>query len=175
MVFKPADQREANILAQLYPPFKAQLEDTLQKCREAGLAVYIFEGMRTVERQRELYAKGRDTSGRVVDKRLVVTNAKPGSSFHNYGLGADLVFDGIPSTLKVDWSWSDKMPWDKMGQIAQGCGLEWAGKWRSFPEKPHVQLRTGLTVAQFQEAYKRGGLGEVWKLIDAELLSKNIG
>ena len=164
--FQPYDQREADILAQLHPVFRARLQDTLQKCRAAGLAVYIFEGMRSIERQKELYAKGRDAAGNVIDKKQVVTNAKPGSSFHNYGIAADLVFDGVPTTPKIDWSWDAKWPWAQMGHIAQSCGLEWAGAWVTFPENPHVQLITpGLKWQNFLALYTQGGLKAVWDKI----------
>jgi hypothetical protein len=40
---------------------------------------------RTMEEQAKLYAKGRTSGGRIV------TKAKPGQSFHNYGLAFDWV------------------------------------------------------------------------------------
>jgi peptidoglycan L-alanyl-D-glutamate endopeptidase CwlK len=169
MGFVAADQREADILAKLYPKFRVRVQQTLQQCRAAGLAVYIFEGMRTVERQAELYAKGRDANGVVVNKKLVVTNAKPGSSFHNYGLAADLVFDGDTAKPGIQWSWAKPTgDWMKMGKIAQAANLDWAGSWRSFPEMPHVQMPTpGLGWRDFLKIYQAAGLSAVWFKIDS--------
>jgi hypothetical protein len=45
----------------------------------------IYCGRRTMEEQAALYAKGRTTSGKIV------TKAKPGESYHNYGLAFDWV------------------------------------------------------------------------------------
>ena len=160
----PIDQREADILAKLYPPFAAKVAAVLLKARQENMHVFIFEGMRDMKRQEELYAKGRDANGNVVNKKLVVTNAKPGSSYHNYGLAVDLVFDGIPSTPKVDWSWDGSMPWARLGQIGQECGLEWAGSWKSFPEAPHHQiLAPGVKWRDLKAWFDVGGLANVWK------------
>jgi peptidoglycan L-alanyl-D-glutamate endopeptidase CwlK len=174
--FCPADQREADILAKLYPPFRAQVEAMLLKARALGLAVYIFEGLRTWERQAELYAKGRDPKGNVVDKSKVVTCAKPGDSFHNYAMAVDIVFDGDTAKPGIQWTWNEPTgKWKQLGQCGKDCGLEWAGDWVKFPEMPHQQFKTLLTIAQLQETYKRGGLSEVWKLVDSNLLPKSVG
>lgn len=162
--FKPADEREAKILLALHPVLRKRLEVALQKWREAGLAVYIFEGLRTIERQRELYAKGRDKNGVVISKKDVVTNAKPGSSFHNYGIAIDMVFDGDTAKPGVQWSWKEPdAKWKLMGKIGQECGLEWAGAWRSFPEAPHFQLSVpGLGWRDFLRLHMAGGMTAVW-------------
>lgn len=44
---------------------------------------------------------------------------------------------------------------------AAKVGLEWGGGWKKFIDKPHVQM-PGLTVAQCQACYKKGGLENVW-------------
>lgn len=70
-----------------------------------------------------------------------LTNAAPGMSLHNYRLA----FDGCPLQAgKLIWTkddLEDDQLWERYGQIAESVGLEWAGRWRSFKEKPHVQMR----------------------------------
>lgn len=46
---------------------------------------YIYEGNRSLERQQQLWNQGRTTSGKII------TMAKPGDSYHNYGLAFDWV------------------------------------------------------------------------------------
>ena len=42
---------------------------------------------------------------------------------------------------------------DKAGALARLMGLEWGGDWAKFTDRPHVQLKTGLTTAQKRERY----------------------
>lgn len=60
--------------------------------------IRIVQGLRTIEEQNDLYAQGRTKQGKKV------TNAKGGSSFHNYGLAVDfcLLIDD------KDISWKDR-------------------------------------------------------------------
>lgn len=187
-LYRPADQREFALITNLHPYVQKLVKTVLYRARQAGLPVYIFEGYRTWERQAELYAKGRDAQGRLVDKKKVVTFAAPGSSFHNYALAVDIVFDGDIKKPGIQWSWDvadnpqtanneaaeRRKLWTDLGTIMMQAGLEWAGTWKSFREMPHAQLSTALTIGQLQEAYKLGGLAQVWKLVDADLAAKGL-
>lgn len=67
-----------------HPKLRDELEEIIEKINKEVLTgnakVRITHTLRTFEEQAELYAQGRTKPG----KR--VTNAKPGFSFHNYGL-----------------------------------------------------------------------------------------
>ena len=95
-------------------------------------------GYRSVEEQNRLYAQGRTAPGRIV------TNARGGASWHNYGLAADYAF-----VAGGQLAWSG--PWRIFGRIARECGLEWGGDWKGFPDRPHVQFRKGRTLAQMKQ------------------------
>jgi hypothetical protein len=165
------DEGEETILADLFPPFADKVRLTLQKARAAGLNVYIFEGGRSIERQTKLYAQGRDAAGNVVDKKKVVTNAKPGHSYHNYYIAMDLVFDKAPERPGKQWTWD--MPdaiWEQLGEIGESCGLRWLGNSTQFKEFPHFQLNVpGCTTAMFYAWYQTGGLTTVWNRISEQL------
>lgn len=163
--FQPYDQREADLLAALYQPFAEQVKQLLKTAREQGLMVYIFEAERSMERQAALYAQGRDGAGNIVDKKKVVTYAKPGSSFHNYKLAVDLVFDGDQSKPKIQWSWDGKLPWSKLGALGESFGLEWAGHWKNFVEFPHFQWKTPYKASALKAEYDKGGIEAVFKLV----------
>ncbi len=88
----------------------------------------------------------------------IVTNARGGDSWHNYGLAADFV----PVGPDGKWSWDLKtFDWRRMARIAEECGLEAGYFWR-FQDPPHVQNRYGRTLAEVKELYRSGGLQKVW-------------
>lgn len=82
--------------------FQRQVRGWLNEMINSKITPLIYCGRRTMEEQAELYAKGRTKAGKIV------TKAKPGQSYHNYGLA----FDWVPlkATAKnndlymADWS-----------------------------------------------------------------------
>lgn len=140
----------------LYPPFALILAKFELALADAGMLFAMFEGLRTYERQEELYAQGRSKLGRIV------TNARAGDSWHNYGLAADYV--GYERGI---WSWDlPKADYKRMADMAVGAGLEAGYYWRVFPDLTHVQTRYGLTLPEAKELYRGGGIKGVWIAID---------
>ena len=95
-----------------------------------GITLRITQAMRTMKEQADLYAKGRTAPG------PKVTNAKAGSSYHNYGLAIDLV---VIEGTKPDWQYN-------MGNLkpyADKYGLTWGGSWAKFKDYPHFEKTFG--------------------------------
>ena len=135
---------EANI-ATLRNDTQAKAREWLLKCLEAGINVKVICGTRTYQEQVELYAKGRTTRG------PKVTNAGPGYSWHNFGVGWDfVVFDSKGQPL-----WESPLM-ERCGKIAESLGLEWGGHWTGFQDTPHIQLKTGCTLADARQRVKAG-------------------
>lgn len=137
------EARTQRILGTLDGPTR-ELAEALVGCawEEAGLDLRVTSGLRTREEQQALYDQGRTKPG------AVVTNARPGYSWHNFGVAFDVtVFRGG----KPVWSGAD---YDVAGRIGERLGLEWGGRWTGFKDRPHFQRRTGTTLAQ--ERAKRG-------------------
>lgn len=163
----PVDLTKPNRdLTLIHPVLAKKLEMALAECHSKGLMVYVFEGLRSYERQDLLYAQGRTAPGKIV------TRAKAGQSWHNFGLAVDLVFDG-DAREGIQWSWAGsyknpKLTDDKrdhytqVGTILEAHGLEWAGRWTKFPETPHFQLTNLMSLASAQKLYSDGGLPAVW-------------
>lgn len=149
-------------LLELFPPFADLVRRFVLEARAQGMPIAIFEGLRTFERQQELYNKGRDSSGKVINESLVVTKAPPGSSLHNYGLAVDVVFDSDQVKPGWQWSWDDKYPWKKLADLSITFGLEPAYYWKSMPESPHHQKTYALQIHELLSLYRDGGLLEVW-------------
>lgn len=98
--------------------------------RELNVTLRISQGLRTIAEQNALYAQGRTVKG------SIVTNAKGGQSYHNYGLAVDLV------QLKdntVNWSFD----YSQLQPIAALYGIVWGGTFKSLIDKPHFELTYG--------------------------------
>lgn len=120
------------------PALQPLLREFLARCLAAGLDILVTCTYRSNAEQAELFAQGRTKPG------ARVTNALPGQSRHNdmqAGKPASSAFDIVPLVLGKPM-WDSKHPaWQKAGEIGENLGLEWAGRWVSFKEFPHFQLR----------------------------------
>lgn len=142
----------------LFGPLRTRLDLGLAQARKAGLVVHPFETYRTNYRQGLLYAQGRTAPGKIV------TRARPGESWHEYGLAVDLAFDRIPETPRIEWTWESNR-WADLKAIMQGVGLETIS-W----EAPHVQLTAGMTVAEAERILESDGLMAVWIEVERRLI-----
>ena len=139
------DSRSEKNIVTLVPSAQIKAREWLIKCLGAGINVKIIAGNRTYQEQSELYAQGRTKSGQKV------TNAQAGYSWHNFGVAWDfVVFDAKGEPL---W---DSPLMKKCGEIAESLGLEWGGRWTSFPDVPHIQVKTGYTLAQARQKVAAG-------------------
>lgn len=112
-------------------------------CKKADIDVLITSTYRDHESQAALYAQGRTKPGKVV------TNAKPGQSWHNWRCA----FDFVP-LVSGKAQWNDLETFKRCGEIAESVGLEWAGRWKRFREMAHCQYTGGLTLADLQNGRK---------------------
>ena len=149
--FKAADPKGQ--VAALHPSLQTKVQALIENAHKKGLDIFVFQGMRTIAEQDELYAQGRTKKG------PIVTKAKGGESCHNYGVAVDIVFQGAEP-------WGEKNDWQALGAAGQAAGLEWGGSWAAFQDRPHFQL-PGLQVSLLQSWYANGGMSNVWKNIGA--------
>jgi peptidoglycan LD-endopeptidase CwlK len=136
----------------LHPKIRNEVKALIEKAETGfpkNIAIRIVQGLRTIDEQNALYAKGRTTPG------PRVTNAVGGKSYHNYGLAVDfaLLYDkdgnGTFETLSwdtlKDFDKDSKPDWNEVVKIFLDAGYEWGGNWRTFKDLPHVQKTFGLT------------------------------
>jgi LysM repeat protein len=142
-------------LARVHPRLAELGLRMIDVCAQAGVAVLITQGLRTVQEQDDLYAQGRSKPGKIV------TNAKGGQSWHNFGLAFDIVV--LDSVGKAEWDTAHP-GWKEAAKIGKSLGLEWGGDWKSFKDLPHFQLVNGLTLAKCRELLPQG-LEKIWERV----------
>lgn len=122
-------------IARLHPVIREKVKAFLNEAARRGFFLRLTDGLRTIEEQNALYAQGRTKPGQMV------TNAKGGQSYHNYGLAFDVVQikDGKRLWENPDWS--------KIGQIGKSFGFAWGGDWSGFQDRPHFEYTNNKSYA----------------------------
>lgn len=118
-------------IAALHPKVRQIFTSFIEDAEnEFGITLRVSEGYRSIAYQNSLYAKGRTTAGKIV------TNARGGSSYHNYGLAIDLVElkDG-----KINWDFD----YSKLLPLARKYNLTWGGTFKNIIDKPHYEITFG--------------------------------
>ena len=113
----------------LHPEIREDVAEIINDLYKQGIKVRVISGLRTFEQQQALYNKGRTAPGNIV------TKAKPGQSYHNYGLAVDTVYPAAKKAAVV--------------AAFKKKGFEWGGEFSDFPDPPHFQKRFGYTWQQF--------------------------
>uniref|UniRef100_UPI0035CA4330 M15 family metallopeptidase n=1 Tax=uncultured Sphingomonas sp. TaxID=158754 RepID=UPI0035CA4330 len=135
-------------LADLQPHVRVMAQQLLDRTKAAGIPLIVTFTRRSLARQAALYAQGRTTAG------AIVTNAKPGDSFHNYGLALDVV----PTELLALPHWGDTpdhqahtdVLWAQLGAIGKSIGFRWGGEFHSIRDRPHFEWSGSLTLADLK-------------------------
>ncbi len=103
----------------------------------------VTSGRRSYADQLEIWSRGRmlasvgaapmvPTSWRQIGR--VVTSSFPGLSAHNYGLAVDVALVDEGKHYLPD----DDPHWRAIGDVAEGLGCEWGGRWR-LRDFGHIQ------------------------------------
>ena len=136
----------------LHPKLRTEAKEiyiAIYNALKGRAAVRFTHTLRTIAEQDALYALGRTKPGKKV------TNAKGGSSFHNYGLAIDfcLILDGKDvswDTLK-DYDGDKVSDWMEAVAIFKSRGWEWGGDWAKFRDAPHFQKTFKKTTAELKK------------------------
>jgi len=115
-------QRSMQNLSGVHPDLVAAVKRAIEITEQD---FSVIEGVRNIERQRQLVAKGA---------------SKTMNSRHLTGHAVDLA----PYPLSWDWEYFYPIA-DAMKQAAEelDVDLEWGGDWTSFKDGPHFQLSWG--------------------------------
>ncbi|MNP23670.1 Peptidoglycan L-alanyl-D-glutamate endopeptidase CwlK precursor [compost metagenome] len=139
--------KSASKLVSLHPVVLAATQRLIELSYAKCIPIIITQGLRTIAEQNELYAQGRTKPGQVV------TNAKGGYSYHNFGVAIDfalLLPDGkqVSWDLQRDGNSNREADWQEVAKIGKSLGFAWGGDWVRFRDYPHFEMTFGLTTAQ---------------------------
>lgn len=106
-----------------------------------GRELFIVRAHATIAEQDALFAQGRTEPG------AIVTNAKGGQSWHNFGRAFDVALEE-KQTQKPTWSTAgeDLELWRLLGVIAKWIGLEWGGNFEGLNDFGHFHNADGMTI-----------------------------
>lgn len=123
-------------LEDLHPSVADKAQQLVKLAEAQDIEILVTSTLRTFEEQADLFAIGRTKPGDIV------TNAKAGESWHNFGLA----FDVVPLVNgKAVW---DNPFWNRIGELGKQAGLVWGGDFKSFKDKPHFEFHPDLTLAE---------------------------
>jgi peptidoglycan L-alanyl-D-glutamate endopeptidase CwlK len=155
-------------LNELYPELARRGRLSIAVALTFGFTIEVDQGVRTWMEQTRLWRLGRDAKGNIVDPTKVVTHAKAGESYHNFGLA----FDFVPFDENAQPIWLRSHPaYGKFIQIAEGYGLTSGSRWPE-PETdfPHVQFTNDRFPQspdlEVRYLFREGGFRAVWAEID---------
>ena len=106
----------------------------LEKCKTAGLDIFITETYRPQSRQNELWEQGRTRPGRIVTWTL--------HSRHTSRRAWDIACKG-KTLYNLDVL-------KRAGQIAKELGIKWGGDWTT-PDRPHFEVNDDWKAPEEEE------------------------
>ena len=135
----------------LHPAIRQIVIDTITELETNSfpqtVQIRIVEGLRTIEQQNDLYAQGRTKPG------AIVTKAKGGSSYHNYGLAIDFAimydkdgngtYESLSWDTKTDFDRDGKADWMEVVAAFKAKGFTWGGDFTSLQDDPHLEKTFG--------------------------------
>lgn len=152
----PLDTISEKRLSEVYPGLADKVRTMASQLETEGIDIRVTQSLRPMAEQEALYAQGRTAPGDVV------TNARAGYSWHNFGLAVDVA----PLTPQgPDWNVAHPV-WGRIVAIGTSLGLMAGAEWRTFPDWPHFQLTGRFPVTPSNEArglLLSGGTQSVWR------------
>lgn len=139
--------KDAPLPDDLHPAVSHNADLLVQKSADIGIEIIITDGFRSFQEQDQLYEKGRSERGNIV------THAKGGESFHNFGLAIDFAIKVKGQAvwdMKYDGNGNGRADWMEVVGIAKDLGFEWGGDWKHFKDYPHLQMDFGLSINDLQ-------------------------
>ena len=136
----------------LHPVVQERTNQLVQQAAQKGISIIITDDFRSAADQDLLYEKGRSIEGNIV------THAKGGESYHNFGLAVDFAIktssNDVIWDMKFDGNGNSVADWTEVVQLAKELGFEWGGDWAKFKDYPHLQMNFGLSIADLQSGQR---------------------
>jgi peptidoglycan L-alanyl-D-glutamate endopeptidase CwlK len=165
-----ASARTLRAIDTLDAGFQKRVRGWLNEMVASRITPLIYCGRRTMEEQAALFAKGRTSGGRIV------TKAKPGQSYHNYGLAFDWV-PIKPAPKNADLlapDWDDETAFrlgEHVGLTFELAAISWEtghlqaaeyNSWRDIPRDGVEQKTEPVVVKGFAVKKRNLVSGRPW-------------
>jgi peptidoglycan LD-endopeptidase CwlK len=139
----------------LHPVVQKNKDILIQQAADKGIRVMITDGFRSFQDQDQLYDRGRTVDGQIV------THAKGGESYHNFGLAVDFALltpdEKAIWDTEYDGNGNGKSDWIEVVGMAKELGFEWGGDWKHFKDYPHLEMRFELTINDLKRGKRPPG------------------
>ncbi|WP_405158241.1 M15 family metallopeptidase [Paenibacillus sp. FSL H8-0283] len=140
--------QEALPITGLHPVVAENEKLLVRKAERRGIEIVITHGYRSSEEQDALFNQGRSSAGNIV------TNARGGESYHNYGLAIDFALrtpeGDVVWDMERDDNGNGEADWMEIVDLAKELGFTWGGDWANFPDYPHLQMDFGLSINELK-------------------------
>lgn len=157
----------------LYPGLRPLAFRVLQDVKTfSGRVMNVASAIRSFDKQLEIYSQGRKLVGDkwiIEDERLIVSNSRPGLSWHCYGLAFDCSWAGAEPYLKNETKARREELWKIYCSAVRANGLRSGESIRLVNgvfDIPHAEQTYGLAIDQAMELYAHNGLAAVWAYVD---------
>lgn len=120
-------KEQESFIAKLHPVAQQKFRTFISEVQKrTGYRIIITSGFRSFAEQANLYAQNSK-------------NAKPGFSFHNYGMAIDINAQNGTTWLRKA---SSKQSWTDSGiiDIADEMGFRWGGRFSGYADNVHFDL-----------------------------------
>jgi peptidoglycan L-alanyl-D-glutamate endopeptidase CwlK len=137
----------------LHPIVEEKRDKLIDQANVIGISILITDGYRSIESQNDIYEKGRSDEG------AIVSYARGGESYHNYGLAIDYAIlnkDGtISYDLQRDGNGNGEADWYEVARIAKELDFLWGGDFQGgFKDFPHLEYTFGLSIRELQNGWR---------------------
>lgn len=131
-------------MALLHPSFIQSFTDFINEIEGVtGRTFRLVQGLRTFAEQQALYDQGRTTPGKIV------THAKGGQSWHNYGIAGDICPFALGQNT-LDWHYDFHIIRNFAIKHGLECGMDWP---EPLTDEDHFENRFGMTIEQAEHKY----------------------
>lgn len=148
----PFIKKDAPPIIELHPIVEAKKEELIAEASKLKIDILITDGFRSHEAQDALYEQGRSSAG------PIVTYARGGESFHNYGLAIDFALrtkkGKVIWDMEYDGNKNGKADWHEVVEIAKRLGFSWGGDWKGFKDYPHLQMDFGYSIRELDRGHR---------------------
>lgn len=142
----------------LHPKLRSEVILIANELATKGILFRIVQGFRSIAEQDTLYAQGRTTPGKIV------TNARGGQSFHNFGLAIDFAVDildengnviNVSFDENIDTNKDENKDWD---EVINAFGMRgWqSGRYWKLADTDHLERTFGMTFQQLNDLIAKG-------------------